>query len=416
MGRILYIDCSMGAAGDMLTAALLELLPDPDGFVKELNALGIPGVVLKKEKAVKSGITGPQVIVTVNGAEEGCGHENSHENNGHGHHHENEHGHEHMYENNRTHTHHHSSMHDIEHIVREHLDIPEKVKNDVMAVYSLIAKAESYAHGVPVTDIHFHEVGTMDAIADITAVCMLIDRIAPDKIVVSPVHVGSGQVRCAHGILPVPAPATAYILKDVPIYGGSVRGELCTPTGAALLKYFADRFADMPVMKVKLIGYGMGKKDFDTANCLRVMLGDTEEMPEEITEICCNIDDMTGEQIGFAMDRLFEAGAVDVYTVPIGMKKSRPGILLHAMCREAEKEAVIRAMFKYTTTIGIRENVFKRHVLSRSVEETDTPYGKVRRKVSEGYGVRKEKYEYDDIARIAKENGISIEEAKKLIK
>ena len=307
-------------------------------------------------------------------------------------------------------------MHDIEHIVREHLDIPEKVKNDVMAVYSLIAKAESYAHGVPVTDIHFHEVGTMDAIADITAVCMLIDRIAPDKIVVSPVHVGSGQVRCAHGILPVPAPATAYILKDVPIYGGSVRGELCTPTGAALLKYFADRFADMPVMKVKLIGYGMGKKDFDTANCLRVMLGDTEEMPEEITEICCNIDDMTGEQIGFAMDRLFEAGAVDVYTVPIGMKKSRPGILLHAMCRKAEREAVIQAMFKYTTTIGIRENVFKRHVLSRSVEETDTPYGKVRRKVSEGYGVRKEKYEYDDIARVAKEKGISIEEARKLIK
>jgi uncharacterized protein (TIGR00299 family) protein len=394
--RTLYIDCSMGAAGDMLTAALLELLPDPDGFVKELNALGIPGVALKKEKAVKSGITGTQMIVTVNGVDEGCGHEHGHEHDGH--------------------VHHYSSMHDIEHIVRDHLNVSKKVKDNVMSVYSHIAEAESHAHGVPVTDIHFHEVGTMDAIADITAVCMLIEKIEPDEIVASPVHVGSGQVKCAHGILPVPAPATAYILKDVPIYGGSVKGELCTPTGAALLKHFADRFADMPVMKVRSIGYGMGKKDFDTANCLRVMLGETGENPEEITEICCNIDDMTGEEIGFAMDRLFEAGAVDVYTVPIGMKKSRPGILLHAMCREAEKEAVIRAMFKYTTTIGIRENLFKRHVLSRSIEEADTPYGKVRRKVSQGYGVCKEKYEYGDIARIAKENGISIEEAKKLIK
>ncbi|HIV16733.1 MAG TPA: nickel pincer cofactor biosynthesis protein LarC, partial [Candidatus Alectryocaccobium stercorigallinarum] len=385
--RTLYIDCSMGAAGDMLTAALIELLQNPDGFVDELNALNIPGVVFKREKTVKCGITGTQMTVTVNGAEEGgCGHLH-----GRGHQHAGcEHGHVHSHER-EEHAHEHGKhrgMHDIEHIVREHLDIPEKVKNDVLAVYSLIAEAESNAHGVPVTEIHFHEVGTMDAIADITAVCMLIDRLAPGRIIASPVHVGSGQVRCAHGILPVPAPATAYILKDVPIYGGSVKGELCTPTGAALLKHFADEFGDMPVMRVRSIGYGMGKKDFETANCVRVMLGEAGEKPEEITELCCNIDDMTGEEIGFAMDRLFEAGAADVYTVPIGMKKSRPGILLHAMCRETEKVAVIRAMFKYTATLGIRENIFKRHVLSRSVEEADTPYGKVRLKVSEGYGVR----------------------------
>ena len=401
--RTLYIDCSMGAAGDMLTAALLELLPDPEGFVRELNGLDIPGFVFKKEKSVKCGITGTHMTVTVNGAEEGS------PDNGHEHRHGgSEHGHEH------GDGHHHRTMRDIEHIVKDHLNIPEKVKNDVLSVYSLIAEAESDAHGTAVSEIHFHEVGTMDAIADITAVCMLINRIAPDKIVASPVHVGSGHVRCAHGILPVPAPATAYILKDVPIYGGSVKGELCTPTGAALLKHFADEFGDMPVMKVKAIGYGMGKKDFETANCVRAMLGETGDNTEEIIELCCNIDDMTGEEIGFAMDRLFDAGAVDVYTIPIGMKKNRPGILLHAMCRSAEKEAVMRAVFKYTTTIGIRENTFKRYVLNRNIEEIETGYGKVRRKVSEGYGVRHEKYEYEDLARIAKENNISIEEAKRI--
>lgn len=399
--RTLYIDCSMGAAGDMLTAALLELLPDQEGFVRELNDLDIPGVVFKKEKSVKCGITGTHMTVTVNGAEEeSCGHGHCHDGSEHGHIHGS--------------GHHHRGMRDIEHIVKDHMKIPEKVGNDVLSVYSLIAEAESYAHGVPVSEIHFHEVGTMDAIADITAVCMLIDRIAPDKIAASPVHVGSGQVRCAHGILPVPAPATAYILKDVPIYGGSIKGELCTPTGAALLKYFAGEFGDMPVMKVKSIGYGMGKKDFETVNCVRAMLGETGDNTDEITELCCNIDDMTGEEIGFAMDRLFDAGAVDVYMIPIGMKKNRPGILLHAMCRESEKAEVIRAMFKYTATIGIRESLFKRHVLSRSIEEADTPYGKVRRKVSEGYGVRHEKYEYEDLARIAKENDISIEEAKRI--
>lgn len=402
--RTLYIDCGMGAAGDMLTAALLELLPNPDDFINELNALGIPGVVLKKEPSVKCGITGTHISVTVNGEEE-----ESHD------HHHDEHTHEHDH-NHDGHIHHHSSLNDIEHIVREHLALPEKVQDDVMAVYKLIAEAESHVHGVEVSEIHFHEVGTMDAIADITAVCMLMNRIGADEVVVSPIHVGSGQVKCAHGVLPVPAPATAYILRDVPIYGGAVRGELCTPTGAALLKHFATGFGNMPAMKLQGTGYGMGKKDFEAANCVRVMLGETQSAEDEICELSCNVDDMTGEAVGFAMDRLFEAGALDVYTMPIGMKKSRPGILINVMCRKKDKEAVIKAVFKHTTTIGIRENTLNRYVLDRRIEDVKTPYGTVRCKVSSGYGVERRKYEYDDVSRIAKENNISIQDVFSAIK
>ena len=284
-----------------------------------------------------------------------------------------------------------------------------------MAVYRLIAEAESHVHGVPVTEIHFHEVGTMDAIADITAVCMLIDRLSPDEIVVSPVHVGSGQVKCAHGILPVPAPATAHILKDVPIYGGSIRGELCTPTGAALLKHFAARFDSMPVMKTQAIGYGMGKKNFEEVNCVRAMLGEAISTGDEIYELSCNVDDMTGEEVGFAVERLFAAGALDVYTIPIGMKKSRPGVLIHIMCYKADRETMIRTAFKYTTTIGIRESGLSRYVLERHIETCETPYGAVRCKVSSGYGVERRKYEYDDLSRIAREKDISISKAAHLV-
>lgn len=284
--KTLYLDCGMGAAGDMLTAALLELLPDRDMVLKELNALGIPGVETVSEKVQKCGIGGTHVSVRVHGGEEseemhggvsahkaeqssGNGHtvygtkqdhghtdETGHAHS-HGHVHEAEHSHAHEEARGHEHTHHHSGMHEIEHIVND-LPLSGRIRKDILAVFGMIAEAESQVHGVPVTEIHFHEVGTMDAVADITAVCVLMDRLAPDQVIVSPVHVGSGQVKCAHGILPVPAPATAYILRDVPIYGGEIRGELCTPTGAALLKYFASRFGAMPVMRTLAIGYGMG--------------------------------------------------------------------------------------------------------------------------------------------------------------
>ncbi len=419
--KTLYIDCGMGAAGDMLSAALLELLPDKEKFINELNGLDIPGVVYQAVPAEKCGITGTRMVVTVNGEEEEiCDH--------HHHEHGEKHCHEHCHGHGQEHHHAHSGLADIEHIVCEHLPLSAKVKEDVMAVYKLIAEAESCAHGVPVTEIHFHEVGTMDAIADVTAVCLLMERLGADEIVVSPIHVGSGKVRCAHGILPVPAPATASILKDIPIYGGDIQGELCTPTGAALLKHFATRFGAMPVMKPEAYGYGMGKKDFEAANCVRAILGEREDgksasptgadraiaaatsgTEDVICELSCNIDDMTGEAMGFAMERLFEAGALDVYTLPIGMKKSRPAVMLCTMCREADKPKMISTIFKHTSTIGIREALLRRYVLTRREESLETPYGPVRCKISSGYGTEHKKYEYEDISRIAGETGLSME-------
>ena len=267
--RLMYIDCSMGAAGDMLTGALLDLL-DEDAraaFVEEFNRLGIQDVVMETEPSVKCGVEGIHVRIKVHGTEED---EHMHD-----HHHEH-HSHDH------EHGHSHNGIAGIRHIVADHLDLPENVKEDVLSVYDIIADAESRAHGVPVTDVHFHEVGTMDAIADVTAVCLLMDRIKPQKTAASPVNVGGGTVKCAHGIIPVPAPATANILEGIPSYSGDIKSELCTPTGAALLKYFVEVFTDMPEMRLEKCGYGMGTKDFERANCVRISLGEADYLSNGI--------------------------------------------------------------------------------------------------------------------------------------
>lgn len=425
--RTLYVECNMGAAGDMLAAALLELHPDREDFLHRLNSLGLSGVQVTAREAVKCGITGTHVEVTVHGQEEHShdiahGHTHTHHTHEHpqghlhshdGHSHSHTHGH---HDHEGGHSHHHAGMKDIEHII-SHLDLPEEVRADVLAVYGLIAQAESRAHGVPVNQIHFHEVGTMDAVADITAVCMLIHELKLDQVICSPIHVGSGQVRCAHGILPVPAPATADILREVPTYGGQVQGELCTPTGAALLKHFAQAFGPAPVMKVKQIGYGMGTKDFESMNGVRVMLGDTQEGTEEqIAELSCNVDDMTPEAVAFAAETLLEAGALDVFTTPIGMKKSRPGILLTCLCRLEDREKLIGLLFAHTTTLGVRETLCGRYTLRRETGRIDTQYGPVSIKRSQGWGVTREKAEYGDLARIAREQGLSLEKVKDLVK
>lgn len=387
----LYLDCGMGAAGDMLAAALFELVPDKGEVLTALNSLGLPGVEISLCPAAKCGITGTHFSVTVHGEVE------------HSHDHVPGHIHEHEHE----YVHHHSSLEDICHLV-EHMNLSEKVRQDVRSVYELIAQAESSVHGVPVTQIHFHEVGTLDALADITAVCLLMEKLAPSQVVASPVHVGSGHVHCAHGILPVPAPATARLLEGIPIYGGSISGELCTPTGAALLKYFATSFGPMPLMTVQAVGYGMGTKDFPIANALRAMMG-TSGQEDSVAELSCNLDDMTGEELGFAMEALLGEGALDVYTVPIGMKKCRPGVQLRVLCRCADCEHLTAAIFRHTTTLGIREERIRRHTLERREEVREG----IRWKVSEGWGVRREKPEYEDLASYARKEGISLLEAEK---
>lgn len=425
----LYIECAMGAAGDMLSAALLELVDDPDAFVEKLNDVGIPKVKYVKSTSTKCGINGTHISVLVDGVDEALGlHNHEHDEHGeHEHHHEHAHHHDesnhhhehhhdehehHHHDHEHNHEHHHSSLHNIEHIVHD-LKVSDKVKQDIMNVYTIIAEAEGHVHGKDIHDIHFHEVGTMDAIADVTAVCMLMEELNPSNVIVSPIHVGNGHVHCAHGILPVPAPATAYILKDIPIYSGNIQSELCTPTGAALLKYFSKSFGNMPVMKLLKTGYGMGNKDFSQANCVRVHLGSEDTDDVKVIRLACNIDDMTGEELGYATERILSCGAFEVYTTPAFMKKNRPGYVLNVICSPDIKDKIVTAIFKYTTTIGMREYICNRYVLTREVKAIDTSYGAIRAKVSNGYGVSKTKYEYDDLSKIADENNMSIYELKK---
>ena len=409
--KTLYIECNMGAAGDMLMAALLELLPDRDAFLAKLNGLGIPGVEVVREDAQKCGIMGTHIAVTIHGTEEHShdvhDHDHPHAHDHEHEHHHHDHAHEHEHEHHREH--HHTGLPEIEQIVNA-LDLSDKVKSDVLAVYGLIAEAESKAHGKPVTAVHFHEVGMMDAVADIVGACMAIEALAADKVLCSPIHVGSGMVKCAHGILPVPAPATAHILRGVPTYGGQIKGELCTPTGAALLKHFADDFCDRPVMATDCIGYGMGKKDFPVANCVRAFIGEQRQKDAGIVKLECNLDDMTGETLAFALETLMDAGALDAYFMPIQMKKGRPGQMLSCLCKPDDEERLSRLILKHTTTFGVRSLDYRRRTLDRKIETIDTPLGAVNQKRGQGYGADKRKFEYEDIAKIAREQDMSLAE------
>ena len=395
----------MGAAGDMLLASLAELTGDVKACEDKLNSLGIPDVTYEFEKSVKCGIEGTHAHVIVNGVEEDehmheHGHDHHHEHSHEDHHHEHSHD-EHAHTHEHEHHHHHTSMSDIESIING-LNVSDKVKADALAVYGLIAEAESKAHGKPVTDIHFHEVGTMDAVADIVGVCVLMEMLGAGRVVVSPLATGFGQVRCAHGILPVPAPATASIIEGIPTYSGSVEGELLTPTGAALLKHFADSFGSRPVMAISKTGYGMGKKDFEKANMLRTFIGEEQsDDGDKVIEMSCNVDDMTGEEIGYATGVLLNSGALDVFTTPVYMKKNRPGILITVIVKPEDKEKFAKLIFEHTTTIGIRYTAMDRFRLARREEKVMTKFGEVSVKVSEGFGVTKAKPEYDDIAGIA---------------
>ena len=382
-------------------AALLELCPEPAAFIARMNGLGLPGVAVRAVPSVKCGISGTHMEVTVHGEEELADNDGQNRD---GEHHE----HRHMHTQEHAHG---TGLPGIRHMI-SHLDLPEKVKQDAIAVYTLIAEAEGHVHGKTVEQIHFHEVGTMDAVADVVGVCLLMDMLSPEQVIASAVHVGSGTVHCAHGVLPVPAPATAYLLQGIPVYSKEIQGELCTPTGAALLKYFVSSFGSLPQMTVQKIGYGMGSKEFPAANCLRALIGSTQSQTEQVVELCCNLDDMTPEAIGFAQEQLFLGGALEVYTVAAGMKKSRPGVLLYCICRESSKEQLLRLLFLHTTTIGVREYLCNRYTLARTSKSITTPDGEVKIKAVSGWGVNREKPEYEDMVRIARETGRSLEQVK----
>ena len=438
--KTLYIECNMGIAGDMLMGALAEIAPAE--AVEKLRTLKIPGTEISFEHGEKCGIGGTRAHVLVHGEEEGNVGEHGHGEHdhctGYGHgehghdteyvHHHGHGGHDHDAEHVYHHEHHHYGMEDIRSIINE-LPVSASVKENALAIYTRIASAESKVHGQPVSEIHFHEVGAMDAVADVVGNCFLLEAIGAERIVSSPVNVGSGSVRCAHGILPVPAPATAEILKGTEYYSDEIRGELCTPTGAAILTHFTDEIGARPRMRVDSVGIGAGTKDFPKANILRVFLGEVRELsgaddgpqPEgrdfqpaadeeifcdssddsqmdQICELSANIDDMTGEELGFAMERILEAGALDVYYTPIIMKKSRPAVKLSCLCRREKAKTMAEVIFRHTRTAGIRRQDFVRYVLQRESTERDG----LRVKSYRGYGVERSKPEYEDLAELAR--------------
>ena len=461
--KILYLDLSMGVAGDMLMGALVSLLDEKgqQKFLQELKDAGIPGVTVNIFDDKKCGIVGKHVEVKINGKtevshdihvhrdEHECHDEHHHEHENyneheyhheHGNHNEHEHHHEHEQHDGHEHPceHHHASMSNITDIING-LKVSNSVKREIKSVYKRIANAESKVHGTDVTDIHFHEVGMMDALADITGCAMLFEMLDADEIAASSINTGYGQVKCAHGILPVPAPATALLLCDIPCYSGSIEGELCTPTGAALIGNYVSQFCGMPFMKIDNIGYGTGSKDFAAANVVRAILGENVSLEEgdfdtgngekenceknnsddtledKIVEMNCNLDDMTGEEIGYVTELLMEGGAKDVYTIPITAKKGRTGVILGMLCKPEDRKRLAEIIFKHTTTIGIRYTEKKRMILERHSEVVHTQYGDINVKISEGYGAKKIKPEYEDLKRIAGEKNIAFQDIRENI-
>lgn len=375
----------------MLMGALYELYPEKERFLADMNAL-IPGVKLEAEGVTRQGIAGTHMRVDIHGQEEG--HERRR-----------------MHDHHQDHHHEHRSLADI-HAMIDAFPLPEAVREKARRVYGLIAQAEAEAHGVEAGEVHFHEVGALDAVIDVTGVCYLLYLLAPDAVCASPVTMGSGTVRTAHGLLPVPAPATAKLLTGVPVTAGDVEAELCTPTGAALLRTFAGSWGVMPDGVIQGCGHGCGTKDFPRANCLRAFLVDdlsrAEEPNDEVTELKANIDDMTGEALGLALERLLEAGALDVSYAPAAMKKNRPGVLLTCLCRPGDADRLAAEVLRHTSTFGVRRTDCRRYALAASMDAVETPWGTVPRKTGTGYGITKSKPEYGVLAEIAAERKVPL--------
>lgn len=426
--KTLYLQCGMGAAGDMFSAALLDLLPEPEAWADSFNSLGLPGVRMEYSVDLRHGVRGSHIRVLVNGAQEQSlddfsrvrpdesegprlTHERSHS---HEHSHSLEHAHSHEHSHSHCQTHEHAHTHsgvphthggrtvgDIRTLI-DSLPVSDRVKADANAVYRLIANAEAEAHGCAVEQVHFCEVGDLDAVADILAACLLMESLSPESVVCSPIHVGSGYVRCSHGSLPVPAPATASILRGVPIYGGNVLGELCTPTGAALLRHFVHSFGPMPPMTVAAIGCGTGTKLYDNANCLRAFLGESALSPvNQITEITCNLDDMTPEAVGFCLEQLLEFGVLDAFVTPIQMKRGRPAFMLTCLLQPKDTERISLWLLQNTSATGLRRHCRERATLTSRFENVHTAYGIIPVKISEGYGIIKAKPEYRFVSEAA---------------
>ena len=396
--KLLFLDCQMGIAGDMLTATLLGLVDNPKIWIERLNQMGIPDVTYTLLPKEEKGLQGYRVAVTIDGIEESEHHTGSSHDQHHTDHHHHVHG---------------RGLQGITDIINS-LSISDTCKQNAINVYQLVAQAEAKVHKSTVTQIHFHELGMLDAIADIVAVCVLLEALKFDEIIISPIHVGTGTVHCAHGELPVPAPATMELLAGIPMYADyQIKGELCTPTGAALAKYFGTAFSHMPVMTPTKVSYGFGTKQFERPNCIRAFVDMINDLEDTIIEMSCNLDDMTPEEIGYAIEQLLLSPALDVFTTPIMMKKQRPGTMLTVLCKIDDIDTMRDLIFRHTTSLGIRYHRCERYILSRFAGGIDWDGNRIAFKTSSGFGVKRHKYEYDSLAAIAKQNDISLLDLKR---
>lgn len=458
--RILYYDCFSGISGDMNLGALIDLGVPKDYLIMELEKLNISGYEIEVSEDNRKGITGTKVKVKLDCECDSGSHYGDDKNHGHEHHHHHEHsehhnherGQEHNHQNDKAHHHHDNNQveghnhhhmdeaHNIHHQHTEHLhthdnehhqhrnlkdieaiinnsQLNDNVKKLSLKMFLKVAEAEAKIHGKPLMEVHFHEVGAVDSIVDIIGSAIGLDYLKVDKVLSASVELGGGFVKCAHGLFPVPAPATAEILKGIPVKLGAVPVETTTPTGAAILAATVDEFTDKKEFVVNKIAYGIGQRDTVIPNVLRVYLGeiheaaaDTEGCEEEEAFILeCNIDDMNPELYDYTIERLFELGAMDVFMTPIIMKKGRPGIKLSVLCSVEKEVSMTKLLLKETTTLGVRKYKVHKTMLKREFSTVKTSFGEIRVKTSLLNGERiKAKPEYEDCKRVAKENNISI--------
>ncbi|MCR4434688.1 MAG: nickel pincer cofactor biosynthesis protein LarC [Clostridiales bacterium] len=427
--KVLYFDCFSGISGDMTLGALLDLGIDVEVFKRELSKLNLKGYDIAVEKKASGGITGTDVQVVINEEYERIQqklkqHEHEHEHE-HEHGHEHEHEHEHVHDHGgdahgHSHPHPHSHTHSMRNLksiemIIDWSDLNDNVKVLSKKVFREIGRAEAKVHGKPVEEIEFHEVGAIDSIVDIVGTAICLDLLGIKKVFSSPLHDGKGFIECNHGLLPVPVPAVMEMLSgsNIPFITEDVDTELVTPTGMGLIKCLASDFGNMPAMLVDRIGYGLGKREIGRTNALRVvmgtLLGEDDIKKEEIAVLETNIDDMSPEMLSFAMDSLFEGGALDVFYTPVYMKKNRPAVKLTVLVdKDAEKEAV-DIILKQTTTLGVRRTYVQRYCMDREIHSVDTELGEIRVKVATCGDFKKLSPEYEDCKTIAAKWGMPLD-------
>ena len=422
--RIAYLDCFSGISGDMFLGALIDAGVSAEIFERTIAGLKV-GATIEVSRADRSGISATKVDVLVDGKPESprptraeTSHTHFHEQ-GTGHPHEHSHSHErtHQYEpSHHVHEHQHGrGLTEICEIINQ-ATLTESARKTAIAIFEKLGAAESKIHNVPIEKIHFHEVGAVDALVDITCAAAGAEALGVDEFVCSPLNVGGGTVICAHGTFPVPAPATVELLKGAPVYSSGLQAELVTPTGAAIIRTLASRFAAFPEMKIENSGYGAGTRNFTGhANVLRITVGESgaplaaKVSFETISILEANLDDLNPQVFGYVMDRLLEAGALDVFGTPVQMKKNRPGTLLTVLAKPEDSDKLAQIVFAETTTLGVRRREETRQTLARKWQTVSTRYGDVRIKIASLNGsVASYAPEYEDCRRLAAEQRVPL--------